>query len=238
MTHDIQTGTTLDPFNPAALRLDPSYAEAVGVRRHLTTVPVRKPNRQDFVRVHPDPSYRLSPAAIVELKEDRETYLITPAVAQQLPDEFAVATLLTAINRQGVLFIWPLKLPSPDGKQNDWHRSAAAGRSSDRNDLDRGKGREAQGAGGLRGDQLCRDAGLGREGARADRWPRRRLRRRDRRAGNDREIAEGLGGGRTCQRLIGARCRQRGTMLDPLLLTGRGITVGAISVGRGPILRP
>src|SRR4051794_36782630 len=40
------------------------------------------------------------------------------------PDEFAVATLLTAINRQQVLFVWPLKLPSPDGKQNDWHRSA------------------------------------------------------------------------------------------------------------------
>lgn len=125
MTHDIQTGTAPDPFDPAALRLDPSYAETVGVRRHLTTVPVRKPNRQEFFRVHPDALYRLSPAAIVELKEDRETYLITPAVAQQLPDEFAVATLVTAINRQGVLFIWPLKLPGADGKQNDWHRSAA-----------------------------------------------------------------------------------------------------------------
>jgi hypothetical protein len=68
--------------------------------------------------------YRLTPAAIVELKEDRETYLITPAIAQQLPDEFAAATLLTAVNRQGVLFIWPLKLPGSDGKQSDWHRSA------------------------------------------------------------------------------------------------------------------
>jgi hypothetical protein len=125
MTQDIQTGIAPDPFNPAALRLDPSYAETVGVRRLLTTAPVRKPNRQEFFRVHPDPLYRLTPAAIVELKEDREIYLITPAVAQQLPDEFAVAALLTAINRQGVLFIWPLKLPNSDGKQNDWHRSAA-----------------------------------------------------------------------------------------------------------------
>ena len=31
--------------------------------------------------------------------------------------------------------------------------------------------------------------------------------------------------------LIGASLSQSGTMLDPLLLTGRGITVGAISVG-------
>ncbi len=125
MTHEIQTGIAPDPFNPAALRLDLSYAETVGVRRHLTTVPVRKPNRQEFFRVHPEPSYRLTPAAIVELKEDHETYLITPAIAQQLPDELAVATLFTAINRQGVLFIWPVKLPGPDGKQIDWHRSAA-----------------------------------------------------------------------------------------------------------------
>src|SRR6266851_1530607 len=51
----------------------------------------------------------------------------------------------------------------------------------------------------LRCDQLHRDAGLGREGARVDRWPRRRLRRRNRRAGDDRDVAEGLGGGRACQ---------------------------------------
>jgi hypothetical protein len=125
MTENIELGTAPDPFNPAALRLDPSYTETAGVRRHLMTVPVRKPNRQEFFRVHSDPLYRLTPAAIVELKEDRETYLITPAIAQQLPDEFAAATLLTAVNRQGVLFIWPLKLPGPDGRQNDWHTSAA-----------------------------------------------------------------------------------------------------------------
>ena len=39
-----------DPFNPAALRLDQSFADTVGVKKLLTTVPVRKPNRQDFVR--------------------------------------------------------------------------------------------------------------------------------------------------------------------------------------------
>jgi NADPH:quinone reductase-like Zn-dependent oxidoreductase len=35
------------------------------------------------------------------------------------------------------------------------------GRPSDRDHLDRGEGRAAQGAGCLRGDRLCRDAGLG-----------------------------------------------------------------------------
>ena len=114
-----------DPFDPAALRLDQSFADSVGVKKRLMTVPVRKPNRQDFVRVHPDPAYRLTPAAIIEVKEDQEVYLVTPEMAQNLPGEFVGATLYTVLNRQGVLSLWPVKLPGPDGKYNEWHRSAA-----------------------------------------------------------------------------------------------------------------
>ena len=98
-----------DPFNPASLRLDQSFADTVGVKKLLTTVPVRKPNRQDFVRVHPDPNYRLTPAATIEVKEDREVYLITPGMAQALPGEFSLVTLFTTINRQGTLHLWPVK---------------------------------------------------------------------------------------------------------------------------------
>ena len=117
-----------DPFDPASLRLDQSFADTAGVKKLLTTVPVRKPNRQDFVRVHPDPQYRLTPAAIIEVKEDREVYLVFPGIAQQLPPgEFSVVTLYLTINRQGVVQLWPVKLPSPDGKHNEWHRSAAEG---------------------------------------------------------------------------------------------------------------
>jgi hypothetical protein len=119
------TDVTLNPFNPAALRLDQSFADTVGVKKLLTTVPVRKPGKQDFSRVHPDPSFRLTPAAIIEIKEDGETYLVTPNMAADLPGEFNVATLYTTISRRGVLHLWPVKLPGPDGKHNEWHRSAA-----------------------------------------------------------------------------------------------------------------
>lgn len=114
-----------NPFDPAALRLDQSFADTVGVKKLLTTVPVRKPNRQDFVRVHSDPRYRLTPAAIIEVKDDREVYLVTPNMAQSLAGEFSTVTLFTAINRQGVLHLWPVKLPGPEGRHNEWHRSAA-----------------------------------------------------------------------------------------------------------------
>ena len=123
MTDAIQTDNVFGDLSK--LRLDQSFANTAGVKKLLTTVPVRKPNRQDFVRVHPDPDHRLTPAAIIELKEDRETYLVTPDIALGLPGEFGVATLYTAINRQGVLHLWPVKLPGPDGKHNEWHRSAA-----------------------------------------------------------------------------------------------------------------
>ena len=120
-----ETAAAPDPFDPATLRLDQSFADTVGAKRLLTTVSVRRPNRQDFSRVHPSPQYRLTPAAIIELREEREVYLVEPSVATELPGEFTTATLYTAINRQGVVHIWPVKLPGPDGKHNEWHRFAA-----------------------------------------------------------------------------------------------------------------
>lgn len=115
-----------DPFDPAALRLDQIFTDGTAVKKLLTTIPVRKPSRQDFVRVHPDVAYRLSPAAIIELKDDRETYLVTPSIAPDLVGELVAATIYTAINRQGVVHLWPVQLPAPDGKRNAWHRSAEA----------------------------------------------------------------------------------------------------------------
>ena len=95
MTNAPEANSTPNPFDPATLRLDQSYADTVGVKKLLTTVPVRKPNRQDFVRVHPDPDVRLTPAAIIEVKEDREVYLVTPNMAQALPGEFSTVTLFS-----------------------------------------------------------------------------------------------------------------------------------------------
>jgi hypothetical protein len=122
---EVSTATSApdDPFDLTKLRLDQSFVESAGVKKLLTTVPVRKPNPQDFVRVHPDPANRAA-LAVIELKEDREIYLLTPQVARELPGEFSMVMLFTAINRQGVVHLWPVRLPSPDGRVMEWHRSA------------------------------------------------------------------------------------------------------------------
>jgi hypothetical protein len=63
--------------------------------------------------------------AAIELKDDRELYMLLPAVAEQVKNEFAMYTLFTAINRQGVVHLWQVRLPAPDGRIFEWHRSAA-----------------------------------------------------------------------------------------------------------------
>jgi len=62
----------------------------------------------------------------LELKEDRETYLVAPGLWPELASDptFSPRELVTAINRQGVLFLWPIRLPGTDGKLDDWSRSA------------------------------------------------------------------------------------------------------------------
>ena len=112
-----------DPFNPTNLRLSQSFVETAGVKKLLTTVPVRKPSPQDFVRVHPDPAYREN-FPIFELKDEREEYIVVAELVPALVGEFVTKTLFTAINRQGTVFFWPVRLPSPDGKNLDWWRSS------------------------------------------------------------------------------------------------------------------
>ena len=115
--------TQLDAFDPANLRLSQSFTETVGVKKLLTTVPVRKPGLQDFVRVHPSREYR-EDFPIIELKDEREEYIVTAALVPELAGEFVTKTLYLAINRQGTPFFWPVRLPSPDGKDMNWWRSA------------------------------------------------------------------------------------------------------------------
>ena len=112
-----------DPFDPAALRLTQDFIETAGVKKHLATVPIRKPHRHDFIRVRGEDNYR-DTFGLIQLGDNKEFYLVMPAVAVELPSEFRLFTIYTAINRQGTLFLWPVRLPGPDGRQNERWRSA------------------------------------------------------------------------------------------------------------------
>jgi len=112
-----------DGFDLNSLRLTQNYSELVGVKKALLTVPVRKPGRQDFIRVRPEQENCIE-TVILELKEERLSHLVAPELWLELPGEVVPKILFTAINRQGVLFLWPVRLPGPDGRQDHWSRSA------------------------------------------------------------------------------------------------------------------
>jgi hypothetical protein len=73
--------TANDPFDLSRLTLSQDFVQTAGVKRLVLTVPIRKPTPQEFIRVHPDPAYR-AVLAVIELKDDREFYLLTPEIAR------------------------------------------------------------------------------------------------------------------------------------------------------------
>jgi hypothetical protein len=114
---------TPDPYDPAQFAANSTVLGGVGVTKELVTCPVRKPNKQEFVRVHPELEYRLR-ANILELREERETYLVMPAVAAELPGETRLVSLRLSVSRQGAVFLWPVPEPSLDGRDTAWATSA------------------------------------------------------------------------------------------------------------------
>jgi hypothetical protein len=108
----------------SSLRLSQDFASSVGVKKAILTIPVRKPSRQAFVRVRPGEAWRFQ-TVLLELKEERETYLVHPALVGELSSELSPTVLHFAIDRQGVLFLWPTRLPSADGRTNTWNQTAA-----------------------------------------------------------------------------------------------------------------
>ena len=121
----LKTNPAPDPFDPASLRLGQDFASSIGVKRVLTTVPCRKPNRHEFVRVRPGEDWRLETGAF-EDKVNREIYLVRRDLWAELAGEVYPVCLFLAVSRQGDAFLWPVKLPGVDGRSNTWNDSALA----------------------------------------------------------------------------------------------------------------
>jgi hypothetical protein len=114
-----------DPFDPESLKLGQDFAGTAAVKKVLTTVRCRKPNRHEFVRVRSGDPWRLE-TAVFEDKVNRETYLVDRAMWSELGEEVSPVCLFLAVNRQGDVFLWPAKLPRGDGRSNSWNDSALA----------------------------------------------------------------------------------------------------------------
>ena len=111
-----------NPFDPDSLRIT-GEVNTVGAEKLLVRLPVRRPTKQEFFRVRVDTEYRL-PCAILEIKEEREFYLVTPEALPTLAEDVRHVELRLCQNRQGASFMWPVAMTGPDGRTNSWHESA------------------------------------------------------------------------------------------------------------------
>ena len=112
-----------NPFDLSNIRLTQDFTATIGVKKSITTIPVRKPNRQEFVRVHPDPAYSVE-AAVVELKAEGETYVVAKDLWSEVSGELIPKRLVLTMTRQNVLMLWPIRMPGEDGRIDAWNQSA------------------------------------------------------------------------------------------------------------------
>ena len=108
------------------LRLSVSSTVLGGSVEILSKVPVRKPQKQEYVRVHPDEAMMLA-TAVYEDKQDREFYFVAPNMMSAMLGETTPVILVTAMNRQKVSFLWPLKVANDNSSGNAWQESAQQG---------------------------------------------------------------------------------------------------------------
>ena len=119
----IEEGDIFD--NIEALRTPQDYGSGSNSleTKVLNVIPIRRPGPQEYVRCHPDPAYSL-PVLSLEVKETREHYMVVPALRAEILPELKNTLLTATMTRQGVLMLWPIRLPAADGRIDRWSQSA------------------------------------------------------------------------------------------------------------------
>jgi hypothetical protein len=94
----------------------------------LTTIPVEKPNDQDFFRCHPSEDYQYQAALITHQEEKGARYLVHPVFLKEKKIgliKFHLEQLFLYTTRSGKLAFWPIKVRK-DNRENTWLDSAEA----------------------------------------------------------------------------------------------------------------
>jgi hypothetical protein len=110
-----------DIFSDVAA-LSKSVEEIAPSERIVTSLQVRKPRKDEFIRVHPDIRVAISIYADVENRLD---YLLGPDVIAEVETLVGVRRVLLSLTATygGEFFGWPVPVPS-DVRANRWHATA------------------------------------------------------------------------------------------------------------------
>lgn len=109
------------------LRLPQTQLELAHGVPVLVDVPIDKPPKSHFFRVHPGEEF----ASTFSLLDARKMgagdgmYAVTKEVAALITDQLRLVQLRLAVTNFGVPYLLPMPLPGPDGRSNPWHVSLA-----------------------------------------------------------------------------------------------------------------
>lgn len=107
------------------IKLEPSQNDGLHIQQKLVSVPVRKPSKEEWVQVRPGDEHSIL-VGVVELKIEKELYLVLPDIIPSLATEttFTQRLIFSTITRQGAFFLWPVRLPDAEGRHDTWNKSA------------------------------------------------------------------------------------------------------------------
>lgn len=83
--------------------------EVVPSEKVLTSLEVRKPKRDEWVRLHSEIHARVH---AYDPKDNRSWFVVLPEVVEPLLDVLRYVQMSLAVNYAGTLFIWPVPIPT------------------------------------------------------------------------------------------------------------------------------
>ena len=126
---DITPVTVGNPAAASALAIDQSHLEEyANPGAESAVVECRRPAKGHFFTVRPEPSKPWKDRAFYFLLqiEGRDPYIVAPAVAEEKKEEDTIRPVLIVryVTMAGEEGLWALKLDPPDGKSNNFNKSA------------------------------------------------------------------------------------------------------------------
>lgn len=103
--------------------INPGAEQEITIERKLTRILAKKPNKQQFVRIHPTMEQVVD--VMEDLNDKRELYLLHPSVSPYVTAQKKRMILYLGMHRNGTPFLCPVQQPDSNGKTYQWHESLA-----------------------------------------------------------------------------------------------------------------
>jgi hypothetical protein len=105
-----------------ALRIPEFLSPATKPATVLKVLP-RMPRKQEWLRVRPGPDWRGNYGLLRDARGET-LYAVVPALHDELADEVRSYLVVTAVNTEREVFLWPVPIGESHGRTNSWWESA------------------------------------------------------------------------------------------------------------------